>query len=378
MSSFGVAGAWRAALVSGFVVWGVQCTAQARPADSARQASAQGDAAAGSQPLIDDVEQAFARIQKRGEHFTARVNGLIPKPRYRPTVSNFFGFLNHFQGIQRLPGSSHVAISGSNRSVTSAELFIVRLGEGAREEGEVVARIGLDDVMGHAGGMAIEGTILAVPLHGGVPRRAKVVFYDVGDPEHPRKQHVEIDRPGRKAGAVALTRLAGGHFLAAVLSAYDGLPRRIDFYLSRGPVLEHGFHPEPVTWPVGEVMARSGQDRTFSHFQSFGFIRQSDNRLYLVGFHNSFASPSILRGRDYADLYEVVFPKETNTARPPGLAKPSIIKAASRLLQCIDGYCNLDAAAGLFVDPATKSLSIYAAPGWLDGDIVKVTVYRSR
>jgi hypothetical protein len=371
--------AWRLAVPASLAVLGIQWATQAQPADFARPGSGPGGevqlprAAA----LIDDVEGAFARIEVCGEHLTARTNGLIPKPRYRTSVRNLFGLLNHFQGIQRLPGSHHVAISGSGRSASPAELFIVRLGEAGRP-GEVVTRLGLDPVMHHAGGLSLEGTILAVPLHGGTPRMAKVVFYDVADPERPRKLDVEIDRPGRKAGAVALTRLASGRFLAAVLSAYDGLPRRMDFYLSRGTALEDGFLAEPATWRVAEVEARPSQDRTFSHFQSINFIRQSDDRLYLAGFHNSVASPSILPGRDYADLYEVIFPSDTIDALSPRIAKPSIIKAANRLLRCTGGYCNLDAAAGLFVDPETRSLSVYAAPGWVDGDTVKVTVYRSR
>lgn len=379
MNDFRTTVVWRRGLAASLVVLGLHGAVQTRRVDSDGQAPDHPNVAPASRtaPLVDDVERAFARIDVSGEHLTARTNGLIPKPRYRTSVRNLFGWRNHFQGIQRLSGSSHVAISGSNRSASSAELFIVRLGEDARP-GEVVARVGLDPIMQHAGGLSIEGTILAVPLHGGTPRRAKVVFYDVADPERPRKLDVEIDRPGRKAGAVALTRVASGHFLAAVLSAYDGLPRRIDFYLSRGPVLEDGFLPAPVTWRVADVRARPDQDRTFSHFQSINFIRQSDNRLYLVGFHNGFASPSILPGRDYADLYEVVFPSATIAAVAPRLATPSIIKATHRRLQCTDGYCNLDAAAGLFVDPATRSLSVYAAPGWVDGDTVKVTVYRSR
>ena len=91
-------------------------------------------------------------------------------------------------------------------------------------------------------------------------------------------------------------------------SAFDGLPRRIDFYLSRTQTLVDGFAPEPVTWRVSEVQARPGQERTFSFFQAINFVNQADGGLFLVGFHNSFFSAAMLPGRDYADLYEVVFP----------------------------------------------------------------------
>ena len=78
--------------------------------------------------VLDDVEAAFSRIETRGTHVTACDSGLIPRPQYRTTLTNFpFGLRNHFQGIQRLPEPGYLAISGSNRH--GADLFIVRLGE---------------------------------------------------------------------------------------------------------------------------------------------------------------------------------------------------------------------------------------------------------
>jgi len=125
-----------------------------------------------------------------------------------------------------------------------------------------------------------------------------------------------------------------------------------------------------------ELQARGGQEKTFAFFQAINFIQQTDGRLYMVGFHNSFFVPSFLPGRDHADLYEVVFPENTVNSPTPVLAMPSVTKVATRLMQCTGGYCNLDAAGGLFVDPDTHALSVYATPGWLNGDTVKFTVYR--
>jgi len=328
----------------------------------------------------DDVEAAFSRIETRGAHVTACAGGLIPKPQYRPAITNFlFGLRNHFQGIQRLPQPGYVAVSGSNRH--GSDLFIVRLPKGDPQsrscDGEVVARIELDPVLGHAGGLSMLGSILAVPMHGGSPRVAKVVFFDVAQPESPHRLSVEIVRPGRKASATAVTRLPNGHYLAGVVAAFDGLPLRVDFYLSQSTVLDDGFRPEPVMWRVADVKARPDQERTFNHFQSINFIQQSDGRLYLVGFHNSVAPQTILPGRDYADLYEVVFSKAMTEGGNPALEMPSVIKAANRRFQCTDGYCSLDAAAGLFIDPVTKAMSVYATPGWIDGNRVKLTVYPS-
>ena len=47
------------------------------------------------------------------------------------------------------------------------------------------------------------------------------------------------------------------------------------------------------------------------------------------------------------------------------------------MLRRTDGFCILDAAAGLLVDPVTKTTSVYATPGWLDRDALKVTIYPS-
>jgi hypothetical protein len=332
-------------------------------------------------PVLDDVEAAFSRIETGGAHVTACTSGQIPKPLYRSSLTNYlFGLRNHFQGIQRLPQPGYLAISGANRH--GSDLFIVRFEEdddqqSASCESEVVARIDVDDELGHAGGLSMLGSILAVPLYRGSPRTAKVVFYDLGQPESPRRLPVEIARPGRKATATALTRLHNGHYLVAVLSAWDRLPRRLDFYLSRSTVLDEGFRPEPVTWQVSGVEARPGQDRTFSHFQSINFIQQADGRLYLVGFHNSFAPQTILPGRDYADLYEVAFPKATMADDEPVLEMPTVTKVANRMFRCTEGFCSFGAAAGLFIDPVTKAISVYATPGWLAGDTVKVTVYPS-
>jgi hypothetical protein len=330
--------------------------------------------------VVDDVEAAFSRIETRGAHVTACANGLIPKPQYRATLTNFFfGVRNHFQGIQRLPQPGYLAMSGSNRNGSS--LFIVRLAKDEPQSracgGDVVARIELDAELGHAGGLSMVGSILAVPMHGGSPREAKVVFYDLAEPESPRRLSVEILRPGRKASSTAVTRLQNGRYLVAVLSAFDGLPLRVEFYLSRSTVLDEGFLPEPVSWRVSGVEARAGQDRTFNHFQSLNFVRQADGRLFLVGFHNIVAPQTFLPGRDYADLYEVVFPRSMTEGSDPMLQMPSVVKVANRKFRCTDGFCNLDAAAGLFIDPVTKAMSVYAAPGWLDGDTVKVTVYPS-
>ena len=332
------------------------------------------DVSDGVAPLaVQDVEAAFAGISVRGRHLNARANGRIPEPSYRVSFKNLFGLWNHFQGVQRLAGTDYLVVSGSNRRSSLGQFFVIRQDDTGT--GEVVASIDVDRVMWHVGGLSTLGPILAVPIHGGTPRQAKVVFYDLGTPEQPRKLPVEIERPSRKASATALTRRRNGHYLAAVVAAFDGRPLRVDFYLSRTQALEDGFAPEPATWLVSEVQARPGQERTFDHFQAINFVSQADGRLFLVGFHNTVASASMLPGRDYADLYEVVFPDASVQEASPRLEKPLIVKVANRMMRCTSGYCNMDAAAGLYIDPDSLTLSVYAAAGWLDDGTMKLTVY---
>ncbi len=324
-------------------------------------------------PLID-VEGAFAQVQVRGQHFTAPARHLIPHPRYTVNLRNRFGFRNHFQGIQRVPARDYVVLSGSNPTARTAELFVVRLG--AARAGRVAVTLAVDTVLWHAGGLGIWESTLVIPVFGTFPLRAKLLFYDLSDPEHPRRLPVEIDRPGRKAYAAAITHLPNGRLLTAVLSDRDHLPRRLDLYLSRSGHIEDGFDPAGVRWPADEVGARGGQRTTFGDFQGISFVPQADGRLYLVGLHNALPSLPFIAGRNYADLYEVVLPLSTVASSAPILLKPQLIKVANRQFDCRDGYCNMDAAAGLDVEAATQSLHVYAAAGWLDEDAIRYTVYR--
>lgn len=322
----------------------------------------------------------------------AHANGLIPKPGYSTSFRNRWGFRNHFQGMQRLPDRNYIVLSGSNTNAPMGNLFIIRLGS-RREKGdwasnimiggkpsatdEMVKNIEIDSVMWHAGGLSVLGNILAVPIYGGKPLNGKLIFYDMSDPETPQMLPVEIQRPGRKAYAAAFTRLPNGYFLAAVLSDRDKQPRRIDFYLSRTTNFLEGFDSTAVSWVASEVQARNGMGKTFGDFQGISFIPQSDGRLYLVGFHNTIPSLRVIPGKDYADLYEVVFPDNALKSPTPRLFKPTLIKTAHRQFYCKDGFCNMDAGASLYIDPETRSLFVYAATFWLEGDIVKFTAYRS-
>jgi hypothetical protein len=281
-------------------------------------------------PTIAEVQNAFAKIKTKGDYMAAWDGGHIPKPWYTTSIKNKIGFRNHFQGIQRVRNTKYVVIAGANVNEPMSNLFVVKMGS-RKENGDwasnivnngkpppedtMVKKLNLDSTMWHVGGLSMLGDILAVPIYGGKPLQGKIRFYDMRNPEQPQKLGVEIDRPGRKAYAAALTRLPNDYFLAAVLAGRDDLPRRLDFYLSKSKNILEGFDHRIITWLAANVQARPGQDTNFSDFQSINFIRQSDGRLYLVGFHNTALNVRAIPGKDYADLFDVAFPENHPQAR---------------------------------------------------------------
>lgn len=340
-------------------------------------------------PLLADVKTSFMRIPALGAPLAAWFGDEIQRPSYTARVDNRLGFKNHFQSIQRVPGSNYLVVSGSDPNGPMSSLFVIRLasrsgdsafgsnlpGAGPPPRGDaVVTRVDVDATLWHAGGLATYGRVLVVPVYGGNPLAGRVLFYDMADPGHPVRMPVQIERPGRKAYAVAVMRLPNGHYLVAVLSDRDELARRLDLYLSRTEDLADGFGAEAVTWFADAVTARNGQDANFGDFQNISFVQQTDGRIFLVGLHNTAPSMDILPGRDYADLYEMEFPDSLAQLATPTLRVPVVTKIANRHLVCRDGHCNFDAAAGLYVD-RDGSLAIYAATFWLDGSTLKLTEF---
>ena len=341
-------------------------------------------------PLLGDVEATFLRIPAMGAPLVAWFGDGTQTSSYTTRVGNRFGFKNHFQSIQRLPGTHYLVVSGSDPNGPMSSLFVIRLssrpnddtvlGSNLRGEGPpprtdgVVARVLVDEMMWHAGGLATYGRVLAVPVYSSNPRQGRVLFYDMSDPEEPVRLPVQIERPGRKAYAVAMTRLANRHYLIAVLSDRDELSRRLDLYLSRTGELADGFGSEPVTWFAEFVTARAGQDANFGDFQNISFVQQTDGRIFLVGLHNTAPSMDILPGRDYADLYESDFSDSLTQSSSPTLREPTVTKIANRHLVCQGGHCNLDAAGGLYID-RDGGLAVYAATFWLDDNSLKLTEF---
>jgi hypothetical protein len=183
---------------------------------------------AGGLRCVPDVPAALKRLERYGATLGFHLGSAEPVG----------GLRRHWQGVQRSVGSNgthlFVSRSGSRTAVLVATLGSGSGGGGALgpsllhpenvADGEappyadrVVTRIPFDSGFNHAGGLALSGTVLAVPMDGG--GRSQVAFYDMSLPAQPRRlgvlDHSDAPRYSTpsQASAVALGRLADGRNL---------------------------------------------------------------------------------------------------------------------------------------------------------------------
>jgi hypothetical protein len=341
------------------------------------------------------VVAAHQRIRTDGDYLRAWDGGHIPGMRYTANIENNLGFGNHLQGVQRLRRGRYLVISGAdpNRSTDlprASHLFVLEMGSRysrgpwgsnivTRQQppasDKIVRTVCIDNRLWHAGGVSVCGDILAVPVESSSPERSQIVFYNMLNPERPEEFPRRVRRPRAKAGAAALTRLPSGFHLLAVWSDSDSKPKRLDFYRSKTTDFSDGFLPGPVTWYARDVDAAAGQDPNFSDFQAVNFVNQQDGALFLIGLHNTSTEAPTRPGRDYADLYSVDF-GQGFYAEDPVLDAPVITKVGKRQFYCNDQQCNMDGAAGIYID-SRGELHVYTAWHWRSANLLRFNEYRS-
>lgn len=341
-----------------------------------------------AQPPVKNVEAAFARISRRGDYFSVHPNGGLPRWLYTQSgENNNNGYQNHFQGIQRLQEKNHLVISGGDWRNSKSDLFIVKIGsrpeKGAwwsniitaqdpPQSDAIIASIELDKKNWHAGGMDVQGDILAVPLEYSPPdsivdlfgikppdygnvQSSMIMFFDLSIPAQPKKFPFEIKRERTKAGAIALTQLQNDYFLAAVWTDSDNRPqkrKRLEFYVSKTKKFKDGFNAVAWTWYPEDLLSFGEQDRKFGDYQAINFILQEDGQLYLVGFHNTSSVAPLPFGTDYADLYFIEIHEGALKSSPeidPNRA-PKITKVANLNFECQNRQCNFDAGTGVYIN----------------------------
>ncbi|MFQ5648923.1 MAG: hypothetical protein ACE5IY_03190 [bacterium] len=345
-----------------------------------------------SNPAVEKVVASFSRIGTSGSYLAARDGGQIRGLRYTASVLNKLGIQNHFQGVQRLHAGNYMVVSGGDPHEPMAHLFVFKMGSRRRHgswnsniitgesppaQDKLVRTVSIDRKRWHAGGLSVLGDILAVPIYSKEPDDCKIVFYHMADPENPELFDVTIDRPGVRAGAVAMTKLPGGRFLVAVWSDSDHLERRLDFYLSKSTDIFEGFEPRALTWPASEARARNGRPTRFENYQTVNLINQADGRLYVVGLHNTSDKAPTLKGKDYADLWEIKFPEQSILQDRPVLSKPRVVKMRKLRFDDTGQQSNMDGAAGVHID-RDGTLNIYATYHWRSDGLLNFVEYKEK
>lgn len=202
----------------------------------------------------------------------------------------------------------------------------------------------------HAGGMSTLGNYLAVPLERGTVRNpgsgeiiregeSRVLFFDMADPTAPRKLDLEVDHTefADAAGAVLMARLANGRILFGI---GRGGSKTIDFYVSNGSDLEASTFIPFYTWNEDERHSDLSGDDDYGDYQTLNVVTQCDGTLFMVGTHKNLGN-----GRDFADTWRL----DNGDGN-----QVEITKVAGRHLVCDNlgaNQCNLDAAAGVYLDP---------------------------
>ena len=330
-------------------------------------------------PCVPDVLGSMARLRSHGDILGFRMNGAADV-----TVGH------HWQGVQRLMsgGGRYLAISRSVSGGEDVSFVIVEmasrnaLGQRFRSnrldpdlanfatpppaEDRIIVEVPRDPAFKHAGGVQALGNVLAVPVERGAclnpltciptdPGASKVVFYDVTNPLTPVPLGNEVDHSALadEAGAAFLARLADQRVLLGIGRADSNI---LDFYVSSGPDLATAGFTLFDTWHEGEL---TGGDSEFGNYQSINLVTQCDGALFLVGTHENTATQT---GQDFADTFRL-----TNG---PGDAV-AIEKVAANHLVCGNrgvNHCNLDAAGGVYVDPAGE-LYVYGTEHDNDGPL---------
>jgi len=360
---------------------------------------------AGSQfnnPWVKNVAQKFSAMPDHGIELGALIDGTIAWPRYTDDSDNKRKVLdiigidikvgggdNHLQSIVRGPYhlklGDYFFISGSDPWAAEAHLFVIKLNseKGKKKlssnlpitpkaingkvvvDDKIIEKIVVSKKKWHIGGMDICGKYLALVI---TKPDMQIYIYDISNPEKveqvkkiPLKKENNVSAEsvgfvGIKGGnsavmAVALTRLASGHFL---LCSYD-YNKIFNFYISITPNIKNGFRQVPFSVNKDAVKGK-GEPK---NYQNITFVTDDNGQLFLIGTTNSQEASPIIRigARDHADLL-AVYPKIENGR----LASVRVDFIHDKHMYC--DTCNFNAGATAYVADQ-NNLWMYGVSHWL-------------
>lgn len=337
---------------------------------------------------VDDVLSAFKLLPRYADFIAVNDNGLIKGDVYT-------GINHHFQGIQRLNDGQHFVLSGGNINDQHAHLFIAKLSyfgvdktnpnkkiPTSIRKGPVGSNViykekipGTDVLKSifcletgkywHAGGIALAGDILAVPLENRVDKKSVIAFYNLKNTNQIERLDNLIIRKSGKCGAAAITLLANEHFLCISWSDDDDLPSRFEFYLSkRKNDLTHFAKSKCVNFDK-VIDKPSGK----SKFQAIQIIKQSDDKLFLLATQNTNKLTPKFRGTNEGLLFEIYLSAKNRkpTARN---FNPKVKFLLKRRFADGGRYFNFAASVGVHVGKHNV-LAKYSGSHWRDDGAIR-------
>jgi hypothetical protein len=351
-------------------------------------------------PCVPDVARAVDTLRVYGDILGFHLGAAIPD-----FDEKTLGYaVEHWQGVQRLagPNNQYLVATRSRKDYPMAEILnepggfaVVHMAsrdrDGRRyrsnrhgfpdvqdvsppEEDRVISYTEVNEGYTHAGGIQTIGNWLVVPIEGGPgDANARVLFYDLTNPASPQKASYEVTVPSETAGTVAITKVQDGKFLLIVGGANCDV---LHFYLSNGTSLATDPQFE-LEWSVIKAA-----DFDWPAYQNTNLVTQADGQLYLIGLHND-GLASTPTGDDWVDAWRLELD-------PQNVLAMRLVKVANRNvhsrwgsspypLSGIPAQCNLDAAAGVYVDPDGR-LIVYATEHGANGPdgTVKMMEFRNQ
>ncbi len=360
-------------------------------------------------PWVQNVEEKFLNICNQGINLGAynynaeKTKPIIPDAhcRYRDCFLHNAGFVgcsccafipigglnNHFQGIARLPEylglGNYVLVTGNNNHADTdiefgpaAHLFVIHLssqsGQGPfryaqSREDRIVGMLNLtEDAPGyiHPGGIQTCGRYLAIPMEG-PGGNGKVIFYAMDCQDgvlNFAKLSVELPTDNASCGAVALTRLADGHYLIGVWAGVT----LVLYYSTSTNLAQERYFAKIATITPADFVSSSGSWGYFQPGQApqnINFVNDENGMLYLLTSDNTGQYSPVIKGTDFAVLFKLYLPQNINPDDATGGCK--LVYLADRAFVC-NRNADFKAAAGFYV-PNQKALALYASYHWLKG-----------
>lgn len=323
-----------------------------------------------SNPCVMDIPAAFEKIQNYGQRSGVWIKQWRPEWDHDPISLGTGDIIrapkqSHMQGIQRLRGKPYIIVTGSSESGHNGHFFIGNLSSNSdgrfksnlnsssvpskndvvvhREDIAVIQdKRNVDGFVEgklftknhdyhHASGLQVIGDYSVIALGHGKPQR--VVFYDLSNPEMPKKLGYEIlvDR----ADAVGIAKDESGYVLVVRQEA-----DRLSFFTSRTTNLETANFQFTGHW-MSSLLKEGPSDNKWRNYQNINLVSSCNGQLYLIGFarkKGGLSGKNPLKGDDWMDLYKV---DNYET-------QPILIKIATKHIYC-DKFCNFAAGGGIYV-----------------------------